>query len=95
MASKKFANVWVALSDTPEQAANLRARAELMRAIAATIKRHGWTQAVAGQRAGITQPRANELVHGRIFKFSLDALVQIATALGLEVHIETRELEIA
>ena len=33
-----FASVWDALADTPEQAANLRARSTLMRQIAAIVK---------------------------------------------------------
>jgi len=33
-----FDSVWDAIADTPQQAANLRARAELMRQIAAIIK---------------------------------------------------------
>jgi len=33
------------IADTPEQAANLRARAELMRQIAVIVKESGWTQA--------------------------------------------------
>ena len=36
--SKTFNSVWDAIADTPEQAANLQARAELMRQIAAIIK---------------------------------------------------------
>lgn len=40
-----YGSVWDALADTPEQAANLRARAELMQQIAAVVKDSGWTQA--------------------------------------------------
>ena len=36
---KTYASVWDALADTPEQAANLRARAELMQQIAAIVKK--------------------------------------------------------
>ena len=36
--AKVYASVWDALADTPEQAANLRARAELMQQIAAIAK---------------------------------------------------------
>ncbi len=93
MASQKFLNIWDALSDTAEEAANLRACAELMRPIAALIRRRGWTQAEAGDRAGILQPRASDLMNGRIHKLSLDALVQIAVALGLDVHIRADERE--
>jgi predicted XRE-type DNA-binding protein len=42
-----YASVWDAIADTPEEAANLRARAELMQKIAALLKQHEWTQAEA------------------------------------------------
>jgi phage-related protein/predicted XRE-type DNA-binding protein len=83
----KYDNVWDALADTPEEAANLRARAELMRQIAAIVKKNGWTQAEGAQRCGITQPRMNDLLHGRVSRFSLDALVNIATAIGRRVRL--------
>ena len=95
MTSEKLSSVWDAISDTPEEAANLRARAEVMRHIASVIEAHGWTQSEAGERAHITQPRMNDLVNGRVSKFSLDALVQVASALGLRFHIELDELEAA
>jgi predicted XRE-type DNA-binding protein len=83
-----FDSVWDALADTPEQAANLQARAELMRQIATIIKDGGWTQAEAASRSGVTQPRMSDLLRGRVSQFSLDALVNIATALGRRVHFE-------
>jgi predicted XRE-type DNA-binding protein len=88
--SKKetYASVWDALADTPEQAANLMARAELMQQIAAIIAESGWTQADAAARCGVTQPRMNDLLRGRVSRFSLDALVNIATAIGRRVHVE-------
>ena len=85
---KTYASVWDALADTPEQAANLRARSELMRQIAAIVKDSGWTQTDAAQRCGVTQPRMNDLLRGRVSRFSLDALVNIATAIGRTVHFE-------
>ena len=36
----------------------------------------------------VTQPRMNDLLRGRVSQFSLDALVNIATAMGREVHFE-------
>ncbi|NUA29630.1 helix-turn-helix domain-containing protein [Cupriavidus basilensis] len=83
-----FNSVWDAIADTPEQAANLRARAELMQQIAAIIKSNDWKQADAASHCGVTQPRINDLLRGRVSRFSLDALVNIATALGRRVHIE-------
>ena len=85
---ESYANVWDAIADTPGQAANLRARADLMQQIAALVKRHGWTQVDAAQRCGVTQPRMNDLLRGRVSRFSLDALVNISTALGCRVRVD-------
>jgi predicted XRE-type DNA-binding protein len=86
--TERYASVWDALADTTEEAANLKVRAELMRKIASIIQESGWTQATAAERCSITQPRINDLLRGRISRFSLDALVNIATALGKQVHVE-------
>ena len=84
----EYASVWDAVADTPEEAANLRARAELMQQIEAIVKKAGWTQVEAARRCGVTQPRMNDLLRGRVSRFSLDALVNIATALGRRVRME-------
>ena len=86
--TETYASVWDAIADTPEEAANLRARAELMQKIAAIVKDNGWTQSEAAQQCGVTQPRMNDLLRGRVSRFSLDALVNIATAIGWRVHVE-------
>jgi predicted XRE-type DNA-binding protein len=80
--AKEYSSVWDAIADTPEQAANLQARAELVRSIAAIVERQGWTQTEAARRCGVTQPRMNDLLRGRISRFSLDALVNMAARLG-------------
>lgn len=84
----RYDSVWDALADTPQQAANLRARAELMQKIAAIVNESGWTQVEAARRCGVTQPRMNDLLRGRVSRFSLDALVNMATAIGRKVHFE-------
>lgn len=89
--STTYASVWDALADTPEQAANLQARADLMRQIAELIQAAGWKQVEAAERCGVTQPRINDLLRGRVSRFSLDALVNIATALGRRVSLELEE----
>lgn len=85
---KTFASVPGARTDTPEEAANLRLRSALMQQIARLIERKDWTQAEAASRCGITQPRMNDLLRGRISRFSLDALVNIAAALGRRVTVK-------
>ena len=59
-----------------------------MRQITAIVKESKWTQTEAAQRCGVTQLRINDLLRGRVSRFSLDALVNIATAMGREVHFE-------
>jgi predicted XRE-type DNA-binding protein len=83
-----YLSVWDAIAETPEQAANLRARAELMQKIEAIVKQQAWTQVEAANRCGVTQPRINDLLRGRVSRFSLDALVNIATALGRRVRVD-------
>jgi len=90
MEVQSFESVWDAIADTPAQAANLQARAELVTQITAIIKAGEWTQAEAAARCGVTQPRINDLLRGRVSRFSLDALVNMATALGRRVHVEVR-----
>ena len=83
-----YTSVWDAISDTPEEAANLRLRSELMDKITALIQENGWTQLEAAKHCSVTQPRINELLRGRISRFSLDALVNIAAHLDQRVRVE-------
>ena len=52
------------------------------------IAANGWTQVEAAAQCGLTQPRISDLLRGRLSRFSLDALVNIAAALGHRVHVE-------
>lgn len=85
---KVFANVWDAIAGTPEEAANLELRYQLMEMISGIVKQNGWTQAEAAKRCGVSQPRINDLLRGRISRFSVDALVNIAAALGRRVRVQ-------
>ncbi len=86
-----FANVWDAIADSPAEAANLEVRYHLMEKISAIVKQNGWTQAEAAERCGVTQPRINDLLRGRIARFSVDALVNIAAALGRKVRVSLED----
>ena len=88
MTKHDFANVWDALADTPQEAANLTMRAELLIAIGQKVANWKGTQVAAAKRLGITQPRLNDLLRGKIDSFSLDALVNIAHRAGLVLRVE-------
>lgn len=87
MESQTFDNVWDALTDTPAESANMTARSDLLLALQQTIGTWGLTQEAAAKRLGITRPRISDLLAGKIAKFSLDALVNLASQAGLAVEI--------
>lgn len=86
----RYDNVWDALEDSPEQAANMRLRAELMRIAQEHVRSIGLTQREAASHLGLTQPRLNDLLQGRIQKFSLDALVKLLARAGKHVEIDVK-----
>ncbi|WP_374367279.1 helix-turn-helix domain-containing protein [Piscinibacter sp.] len=91
MSKQRFASVWDAIEDTPEQAENMKLRAMLMTALKDRIAHSGLSQAQAAELFGVTQPRVSDLVRGKISLFGLDALVNMATAAGLHVELRVRE----
>jgi predicted XRE-type DNA-binding protein len=74
MTTEVFESVWDAPEDTPTEAANMKLRSSLMIAINEAVASWGVTQTDAAKRLGVTQPCLNELLRGRVGKFSLDAL---------------------
>ena len=80
-------NVFRDLGFAEPEAQNLLLRADLVVHIRKAIDKQAMTQAQAAQRAGITQPRMNDLVKGRTHKFTLDALVNVAAKLGYSVKL--------
>jgi predicted XRE-type DNA-binding protein len=85
---QSFASVWDALEETPEVAAHMRLRSELAITVRSAVESWGLTQAEAARRLGVTQPRLNDLLRGRVDRFSLDALVGLAECAGLTVRLE-------
>ena len=88
MSAEAFESVWDALEDTPTEAENMKLRSTLLIAISEAVAAWHVTQTEAARRLGVTQPRLNDLLRGRIGNFSLDALVALAARAGLGVHLE-------
>ncbi|MCX7150128.1 MAG: XRE family transcriptional regulator [Rhodocyclales bacterium] len=88
---QRFASVWDAIEDTPQQAASMRARSALMMELESIIKQSGMTQAAAATLFGVTQPRVSDLMRGKINLFSLDCLIDMATVAGLEPHVTIKK----
>jgi len=88
MTRQRFESVWDAIEASPAAAANMKARAELTIALREIIESWKVKQTAAAKRLGLTQPRLNDLLRGRINKFSLDALMMLATKAGLSVRMK-------
>jgi len=91
MERQSFSNVWEALEDTPAEAANMTMRSNLLIAIEERVRCWGVSQSEAARRLGITQPRLNDLLRGRITNFSLDTLINLAAQAGLKVRLDIAE----
>ena len=74
-----------------EESENLKLRSELMIRIEALFAKSGMTQAQGAKLVGLTVPRFNALLKGKINLFSLDALVNIAARAGLSVRLQVRK----
>ncbi|MDX2416365.1 MAG: XRE family transcriptional regulator [Xanthomonadales bacterium] len=85
--ANKFESVFDAIADSPEEALNMKLRAKLIREIRAKVADAGWTQVATAQKLGITQPRASDLLTGKLSKFSLDSLVKMLARLGSDVEL--------
>jgi len=80
-------NVFRDLGFPAEEAEHFRVRAELMSAIARLIRRRKLTQAQAASLLGVSQPRVNDVVRGRLHRFSIDALVSMLARAGVLVRL--------
>jgi predicted XRE-type DNA-binding protein len=87
----KFENLWFALEKMEADAVNMHMRSELMTFIERVIQKWNLPQAEASARLGLTRPRLNDLLRGKISKFSLDALASIATRAGLSVKLSVKK----
>lgn len=85
--TKSSGNVFADLGFSAEEAQNLQLRSQTMMAMASWYAASGLTQAQAAKALGVTQPRLNQLLKGKINEFSLDALVNMATRAGMRVAL--------
>jgi predicted XRE-type DNA-binding protein len=89
--TRSSGNVFLDMGFSKVEADNLRLRSQLMRQIDAYFQESGMTQAAAAKALGLTQPRLNALLKGRLSQFSLDALVNIASKAGMNVRLVVKK----
>ena len=81
-------NVFLDVGFPPDEAQNLLLRAHLMSRIRDVAR--GTTQREAAKQFGVSQPRLNDLLRGKIGNFSLDALVNMLGRAGMRVEMKVK-----
>ena len=90
MKNRSFESVWDAIESDPREAANLRARSELIIALKEHLQTSKLTQARAAKLLGLTQPRVSDLMRGKIDLFSLETLIDMLARAGAHVKLSVR-----
>ena len=90
MIKKGSANIFEDLGFGVQESQNLLLRSQTMIALAQWFAASGLTQSEAAKKLGITQPRLNQMLKGKMDIFSLDALVNMATSAGMRVGLNIR-----
>jgi predicted XRE-type DNA-binding protein len=81
-------NVFVDLGYSPDEAAILQMRADLMADLRKFIKAKRLTQAKAAEILGVSQSRVSDLIRGKWERFSLEMLITLATKAGIRVTLK-------
>ena len=81
-------NVFIDLGYSPDEAAILQMRADLMADLRKFIKAKRLTQAKAAEILGVSQSRVSDLIRGKWERFSLEMLVTLATRAGMRVILK-------
>ncbi len=82
-------NIFIDLGYSPDEAAILKMRADLMAALRKFIHIRKLTQVNAAQILGVTQSRVSDLIRGTWERFSLEMLIILATRAGMRVTLKT------
>ena len=81
-------NVFTDMGFSPDEAAILQMRADLMSDLRRFIKTKELTQAKAAEILGVSQSRVSDLARGKWERFSLEMLITLATRAGMRVSLK-------
>jgi predicted XRE-type DNA-binding protein len=66
-------------------------RADLMIRVEKELRSRGFKRAQAARLLGISQPRVNDLLRGRVELFTADGLIGMLARLGITVRLVARK----
>ena len=81
-------NVFIDLGYSPDEAAILQMRADLMAGLRKFIEAKKLTQARAAEILGVSQSRVSDLNTGKWERFSLEMLIILAIKAGMRVTLK-------
>ncbi|MDO8722220.1 MAG: XRE family transcriptional regulator [Syntrophales bacterium] len=81
-------NVFIDLGYSPDGAAILQMRADLIADLRKFIKAKRLTQAKAAEILSISQSRVSDLIRGKWERFSLEMLIILATRAGMHIILK-------
>jgi predicted XRE-type DNA-binding protein len=81
-------NVFSDLGFSPDEAAILQMRADLMSDLRKFIKEKKLTQTRAAEILGVSQSRVSDLTKEKWERFSLEMLITLATRAGMRVSLK-------
>jgi predicted XRE-type DNA-binding protein len=87
----KTVDVWEAIIDDPSERESCRIKSRIMMIIEQHIKKQGLTQQQAAEKMGVTQPRISDLTRGKIGKFTIDTLIDMLSAMGLQIEMKLKD----
>ena len=82
MTQLEYDNIFDSFEEDPIESADLRFRSDLMVVLRKLIEARDWKQAEVMQHLDIAQPRASELMRGKIDKVSSEKLIGYLAILG-------------
>ncbi len=85
--TRSSGDVFRDLGFSPEEAAHLKIRSELMMKLQKVITARGLKQAEAAELLGVTQPRISDLMRGRMDLFSIETLIDMLAQLGVRARV--------
>ena len=91
MTKLEFENAFEAVSEDPAVIADLTLRSDLLNLIIDVIETNSWSQNDVAIKLNIPQPRASELLRGKLQLLSVKTLVGYLVKLGFSVRAKTVE----
>lgn len=74
-------DVWEVICNTPQEAADMRARTRLLYELIRTTEQRRWTLSEAAHHCGVTKEQMRAMQHGRVSRFTLVELQMMADRL--------------